>query len=91
MLFGDGSVPQMVGQSFVGMLSDVLYMLHAGEVLSCDGHVICDARLSVLQVSPECVLSNSVYLQGVYIYYIILDVHYTLASNKKYFFNNFLV
>ena len=91
MLFGDGSVPQMVGQSFVGMLSDVLYMLHAGEVLSRDGHA--DARLSVLcsTVSPECVLSNSVYLQGVYIYYIILDVHYTLASNKKYFFNNFLV
>ena len=43
--------------------------------------------LSVL--SPECVLSNSVYLQGVYIYYIILDVHYTLASNKKYFFKQF--
>lgn len=46
MLFGDGSVPQMVGQSFVGMRSDVLYMLHAGEVLTRDGHA--DARLSVL-------------------------------------------
>ena len=67
MLFGDGSVPQMVGQSFVGMLSDVLYMLHAGEVLSRDGHA--DARLRVFS-PPECVLSNSVYLQGVYIYII---------------------
>ena len=68
MLFGDGSVPQMVGQSFVGMLSDVLYMLHAGEVLvlSRDGHA--DARLSVL--SPECVLSNSVCTSKGYIYII---------------------
>ena len=88
MLFGDGSVPQMVGQSFVGMLSDVLYMLHAGEVLSRDGHA--DARLSVLS-TRVCSFQQCVPPSGVYIYYIILDVHYTLASNKKYFFNNFLV